>query len=248
MGYTLSEVAAASEKIAEKKGMPQFAVSPSRLSDIESKGIAPSIFRVYSLAIIYRIEPDALMQFYGGDLHANLGSFKVDPPRTHLLPDVLAPTHVPIPTEMDLSFDATRTSHLSRSIKAWGVGSLSFISGLEGQHYIYGYVGSRDFTMHPVILAGSFLKVDERLTTPSEGPFSSELNRPIYFVETRDGFRCCWCVVKKKCIHLIPHPRSGTEPEVLRYPQEAEIIGQVVGVAMDLRHRENAVGEQKLPA
>ncbi len=54
LGLTMREVESASARIAERHGNDEFTVSPSRLSDIETKGLVPSIFRLYSLAIIYR--------------------------------------------------------------------------------------------------------------------------------------------------------------------------------------------------
>ncbi len=54
LGLTMREVESASVRIAERHGNDEFTVSPSRLSDIETKGLVPSIFRLYSLAIIYR--------------------------------------------------------------------------------------------------------------------------------------------------------------------------------------------------
>jgi hypothetical protein len=33
---------------------------------------------------------------------------------------------------------------------------------------------------------------------------------------------------------LVPHPLSSCAPEVYRFPDEAEIVGQVVGVATRL--------------
>jgi hypothetical protein len=54
LGLTMREVESASVRIAEKHGNDEFAISPSRLSDIETKGLVPSIYRLYSLAVIYR--------------------------------------------------------------------------------------------------------------------------------------------------------------------------------------------------
>ena len=45
-----------------------FAIPPSRLSDIETKGVIPSIFRLYSFAAIYRREYRELLSFYGLEL------------------------------------------------------------------------------------------------------------------------------------------------------------------------------------
>ena len=62
----------------------------------------------------------------------------------------------------------------------------------------------------------------------------SELERPIYFVETREGYTCCWCSLKGDDIVLHSHPLSPVPVRVLRHPREAEVIGQVVGIALKL--------------
>jgi len=56
----------------------------------------------------------------------------------------------------------------------------------------------------------------------------SEFERPIYFVETRNGFVCCWCHVSRDRIVLQSHPLSPVPVRTLKHPQEAEVIGQVV--------------------
>jgi len=50
----MRDVESASVQIAQKFDNEEFAIPPSRLSDIETKGIVPSIYRLYALAAIYR--------------------------------------------------------------------------------------------------------------------------------------------------------------------------------------------------
>ena len=91
--------------------------------------------------------------------------------------------------------------------------------------------------MHPILPPGSFVQVDEtksKVGDGTDGTWRSEFERPIYFVEMRDGYTCCWCSVKGNSIVLQPHPLSPVPVRVLRHPQEAEVLGQVVGVAMRL--------------
>ena len=97
-----------------------------------------------------------------------------------------------------------------------------------------GYIGAEDFTMYPILPPGSFVQVDESKNKAREGAWRTEFERPIYFVETREGFVCSWCQVRRENIVLQPHPLSPVPVRILRHPQEAEIIGQVVGVAMRL--------------
>jgi hypothetical protein len=53
-------------------------------------------------------------------------------------------------------------------------------------------------------------------------------------VETREGYICCWCSVQQENLVLQPHPLSPVPVRVLKYPQEAEVLGQVVGMALRL--------------
>src|SRR5438132_45091 len=54
LGLKMRDVEGASARIARKHQNEEFAIPPSRLSDIETKGVVPSIYRVYALAVIYR--------------------------------------------------------------------------------------------------------------------------------------------------------------------------------------------------
>lgn len=67
--------------------------------------------------------------------------------------------------------------------------------------------------------------------------WANEYERPIYFVDVRDGYRCCWCQRDGGELFLQTHPLSPSRPELKRIPQEAEIVGQVVGVVMRLSAR-----------
>jgi hypothetical protein len=78
------------------------------------------------------------------------------------------------------------------------------------------------------------VQVDSRPTRMQHSEWRSEFDRPIYFIELRDGYACSWCEVRGSQITLIPHPLSGCPIRQFVYPDEAEIIGQVTGVAMRL--------------
>jgi len=65
----MRDVEAVSIRLAEKRGNAEFVISPSRLSDIETKGLVPSIYRLYSLAIIYRQDLRQILTWYGIDLN-----------------------------------------------------------------------------------------------------------------------------------------------------------------------------------
>ena len=84
LGLTMREVESASARIAERHGNEEFGVSPSRLSDIETKGLVPSIFRLYSLAIVYRCDLREILAWYGIDLSLSAADLQLNlPPKSH---------------------------------------------------------------------------------------------------------------------------------------------------------------------
>jgi hypothetical protein len=141
---------------------------------------------------------------------------------------------VHVPTKLDPGFDIKRSTDLGRMIENWGTVPMQYLQELSKKKYIYAYVGMEDLTMYPLLLPGSFVQVDESRSRVEEKKWRSELERPIYFVETREGHVCCWCSVRRGEIILQSHPLSPVPARILKHPQDAEVVGQVVGVAMRL--------------
>lgn len=247
MGLTLRDVESAAARIAEEHRNEEFALSISRLSDIESKGVVPSVYRLYSLAVLYRLDLLELLRWYSVPLDSiNHDAALLEAPRSHL--SRIAPlAAVNVPLHLDPSFDPARTCNFGRLVERWGVVPLSFLSQFADEAYTYGYVGTEDFTMYPVILPGSFVQVDERRCEVAEGAWHSEYERPIYFIETREGFFCSWCSLKGNQLIIQPHPLSPQSPRIFRHPQDAEVLGQVVGIAMRFNgwNRLDAAAPQK---
>jgi len=236
LGLTIREVEAASIRLSQKYGNQEFVLSLSRLSDIETKGVLPSIYRLYSFSIIYRRDIKEILSWYGIDLAQWTTDLEmVAVPKTHkleLLPDSAS---VRVPVAMDPAFDLRHTTNIGRMIQKWGAVPFSFLAQLADDDYTYGYVGTEDFTMYPLLLPGSFVQIDETENQIKNEGWRSEYERPIFFVETREGYVCCWCTaLDSHQIMLQPHPLSPVAPRVLKHPQEAEVIGKVVAVAMRL--------------
>lgn len=235
LGLTMREVESASLLIAERHGNDEFSVCPSRLSDIETKGLVPSIFRLYSLSIIYRCDLREVLAWYGIDLNLSAADLHLSlPPKSHFEETLRSTPKVAVPTRLDPAFDPRRTANMSRIVEQWGLVPLAYLANLSNDKYMYGYVGSEDFTMYPLLPPGTFLQVDESRSKIVPGIWRTELERPIYFVETREGYTCCWCSLKGEQIVLQPHPLSPVPVRMMRHPQEAEVIGQIVGVALKL--------------
>jgi transcriptional regulator with XRE-family HTH domain len=235
LGLTLRDVENASARLAAKYGMDDYNLPLSRLSEIETKGVLPSIYRLYTLAVIYRVSVEDILSWFGIDFsRVSADTSVVEPPKSHLLSLRTYQAPVEIPVRIDPGFDVRRTTNIGRMVERWGSVPFAYLRELVGNQYTYGYIGVEDFTMYPLLLPGSFVQIDEARNKVVEAAWRSEYERPIYFVETRDGYTCCWCSIKGIQLILQPHPLSPVQPRVLRDQQEAEIIGQVVGIAMRL--------------
>jgi transcriptional regulator with XRE-family HTH domain len=235
MGLTLRDVELSSTALAESRGIEEFVINPSRLSDIETKGVIPSIYRLYVLSVLYRADFTELLRLYGVDLSFTAADFAIcSPGKTHRLEIAANRGSIQIPVKLDPGFDVRRSADLGRMIESWGTVPMQYLQELSKQKYTYAYIGMEDLTMYPLLLPGSFVQVDERRSRVEEKKWRSELERPIYFVETREGHVCCWCSVRRGEIVLQSHPLSPVPARILKHPQEAEVLGQVVGVAMRL--------------
>ena len=234
LGLTMRDIETASERIAHKRNNEEYSIPISRLSDFETKGVIPSIYRLYSLAVIYRKDMRELLALYGIDLNVPPSDLDiVAPPRSHISTALANTELVQMPVKMDPAFDPRRTLNFGRMVEKWGTVPLAYLEQFSKVDYTYGYVGSEDLTMYPILPPGSFIQVDESRNKVIEGGWRSEYERPIYLVETREGYTCCWCTVGREDLILQSHPLSPVPPKVVRASQ-AEVVGQVVGIAMRL--------------
>src|SRR5258708_20482291 len=61
LGLTMRDIETSSARMAEKYRNEDYSIPPTRLSDIETKGGLPSIFAMYTLAVVYRLDCRVLM-------------------------------------------------------------------------------------------------------------------------------------------------------------------------------------------
>lgn len=235
LGLTLRDVEAASMRLAQIHGNPDMGIAISRISDIETKGLLPSIFRLYSFAVIYRTSIQEMMALFGLDVNQiSSDSSVISPSRTHKTNILDLVGSVRMPIQIDPAFNPASTTNFGRMIVRWGSVPMTFLQQFENTDFTYGYVGTEDFTMYPLLLPGSFVQIDEAMRKVGEKIWRSEYERPIYFVQTRDGFTCSWCEQEGQNMVLLPHPLSPVKIRTLRHDRDVEIIGQVVAVAMRL--------------
>jgi transcriptional regulator with XRE-family HTH domain len=234
LGITVREVEEQSQKIAKAQGNSEFFVSNNWLTRLENTDAVPSIHKLFSLSAVYRVKLADMLPIFGIDLGL-IEKYQIETPpqHTHLvnLEEVDSAKTVTFPARFDPGFRVEETNLLSRMVQVWGEVPVSLIRQLDIQHSQYGYIGLQDHTMYPLLRPGSFVLIDGKLRDIRASHWRTEFDRPIYFVELRTGYACCWCEMRGDELLLIPHPLS-MRPHRHFPAGEAEIIGQVTAVAM----------------
>jgi transcriptional regulator with XRE-family HTH domain len=233
------EVEEATKKIAEKHGRDDYAVVASRLSDIENKGLIPSLHKLYSLCAIYRLDFEEVLGWYGISLASMIADGLFAPTtRTHLVrSEPWKDGSAIYPITLEPGFDPTQTTYLTRIISRWGKVPLLLLDKVDPTaSQRYAFIGTEDWFMYPLLQPGTFVVLDETKRKIIGSGWNTELERPIYFLEHRTGYFCCWCVQERERITLMPHPASGCAP-LLFAMEEVDVVGQVVALAMRFDER-----------
>ncbi|MGH9736207.1 MAG: hypothetical protein ACRD8A_16640 [Candidatus Acidiferrales bacterium] len=235
LGLSVRDVADRSERIARQEENNEFEISTAWLFQVENSDSVPSVYKLYSLSVIYHIKFSDLLLLYGLDLEkAPKHRMLMPGKQTHTTPIQVFDEErlATFPVRFDPGFSIERTSLVSRIVEIWGEVPMGLIQHLDFRNSIYGYIGLEDYTLYPLLRPGSFVQINPRARRVHPVVSSSEYNRPIYFVELRDRYVCSWCELQGTRLILMPHPLSPCATRLYEFPNEASIVGQVTGVAM----------------
>jgi transcriptional regulator with XRE-family HTH domain len=225
LGLTLREVEDRSNLLAQKLGNGAYRISASWLDRVEREERGLSATKLIVLAFVYNLTTDQMLALCPGLGDGPAQFDQISPPNSTLLlaqgpleqharlwlPDKLA-TDPPPEDTMLIQSD----------------------QGALPAHYRRGIIGGRDKTMEPMLLAGSIVLIDtQKRAIAGRKDWTSEFDRPIYFLFARTGYFCGFCELDKRqeWLHLLPHMLS-TEPTDRRwkYRKEVEVIGTVAGM------------------
>ena len=213
---TVRAVEQASRRIADVKGDREFYISNGWLAQLENGVSQPSIWKLFSLSVIYRADLRDLLRLYNIDWDEKEKYEPLaDPSRTQLIPH-----NGNSRSEISLAQDYSTTG-LNVSHSANGDDS--------ARHIIYGHLGLADFTLYPMIRPGALLTIDTTQHQLVTSEWHNEYERPIYFVELRGGYACGWCELQGNQLLIIPYHSPFASVRRFQYPREAEIMGRVVG-------------------
>ena len=233
---SIRDVERFSKKIVAEKNSPAYYVPHNWVSDLENGKSKPRLAKFYSLSLIYECDINEILALFGlnvCDLDKERGLIAL--PHTHLSDLTLsrAGTFVPASLKLPDKLPLERTNLVHRMFQGLGEMPFFLLQQANLRDVLYGWVGTEDYTLDPVIRPGAFVQIDPRQNKVTKGVWPSEYKRPVYFVELRDNrYACCWCDLDGSRLLLVPSPKSPVPIRHLRYPQDAEIVGRVTGVAM----------------
>ncbi len=234
LGLSTREVERLSQQLAASKSNQEYYISHGWLAEVEKALFTPSIYKLYSLSVIYRRSLDEILAIFGiqiGDVGKEQTSLAL--PHTHLAgssAEGSAPLTVPLELRDKVMLE--RTNLVSRMFARWGELPISFLKQMDLQNSLYGYVGMEDYTLYPLIRPGTFVQIDARQTKIGTVSWQNEFDRPIYFVELRDRYVCSWCELHGNQLFLLPYPQSREPVRHARYPLDADVVGRVTAVVM----------------
>jgi len=236
LGLSLRDVETLSHSIAEKLQSSDYNIAHTSLADIENGKWPPTLHRLYTLSVIYGRDYDRLASLCGVPASEALTEHKkLGLPRTYLIgpvPEKHKSTALSA-VELREKLRAERTNLVPKIIETWDEVPL-VLQQMDGSNPLYGYIGLDDYTLHPFIRPGAFVRIDPRQKKIPPVDWHGEHDRPIFFVELRERYVCSWCEMHDGRLILIPSHESKRRAQHVRYPAEATIIGRVTGVTMDL--------------
>jgi transcriptional regulator with XRE-family HTH domain len=214
-------------RFAQEQDEQSYQVSASWLVRLEREDHELTVNKLIALANVYNMPAEQLLRsIYPGSLQPMLRQLSC-PNVTMLLTDG--------PLEEQARYLLTGTldaDHLPEETLL-----LAPESGFSQNSYRRGIIGKRDRILEPIIPAGSIVHIDtQKRAISSRKDWEHELQRPIHFLMTRDGYVCGWCELDKNSewLTLIPHPLSYASSRRWRYRTEIESLGRVVAVAIRL--------------
>jgi transcriptional regulator with XRE-family HTH domain len=237
LGLSARDVERLSMHLARQRKNPYLSFSRTWITDIETGRFVPGSFKMASLAEIYGMELADIHKLYNMSPDITLEQPAFRPPTTQLFTprEELQSQSGDLPPDMRIE----DTNLLTGIVDIWGSVPVPLLRRLGLQQSLYGYIGTEDKSMSPLLPPGSFVQIDSKQNRIKKGPFpksssESHFARPIYFLDIRKGYKCGWCELKDGVLTLIPHPDSGEQTQTFRYPDEVSVVGRVTAVTMSI--------------
>jgi transcriptional regulator with XRE-family HTH domain len=224
-----SEIEKISRAIATETGNSRFYISHGSLDNIENSKTIPGIFKIFSLAVCFRLSYEELLAVFG----VNAGIVEQYAAALHTQGTIVEHGSLVEPTSpFLLKFDSRKDNRVTDVLpgrpEEWGLIPPALVKRLEPARFVYVHVGIEDDTMGDIIPAGSLLEIDKEQNVIERRHWTTIRQRPIYLVWHERGYSCSWCHQNGNVLTLIPHPLSVRTIMRFKTPREATVIGRVV--------------------
>jgi transcriptional regulator with XRE-family HTH domain len=224
------DIELASWLIAETNGCSEYYISPESLAEVE-QGSVPDIRRLLSLAQCLRVPYEQLLLLFDVDLQ--------EIARYRLLPEWQEPASpaMELPknqSDLASNFEAEsgldETTLLGPDSEQWEYVPAELRNRLHPDRYCYALIGLKDDSMSGILPPESLVEVDNRQAEVVRFEWRSLRERPLYLVQHRYGYSCCWAEQQGDELTLLPHPLSQHKAKHFKTPDEALVLGKVVNM------------------
>jgi transcriptional regulator with XRE-family HTH domain len=211
---TVRQVEQASVRIAEAKGDKRFRISNGWLAQLENGISEPSICKLFTLSVIYHANFHDLARLYKVDID------EIQKYESIANPDV---------TQLRADRSINEPYTVTRSATGLVPQLTSTPEAKQPSNIRHGYVGLTDYMMYPLIRPGALVEIDtDQDSVRDAASWHNQFDRPIFFIELREGYACGWCELQGNQLLILPHHSSPSTVRHFIYPREAEIFGRVV--------------------
>src|SRR5260370_15551343 len=205
---SIRDVERSRQRIVEEKKTPAYYVPHNWVSDLENGKSKPRLEKFHSLSLIYKCDINEILALFGlniGDLDKEQGLIAL--PYTHLSGRAISRAEPMVPTSLKLQDKVLleQTNLVHRMFQGLGEMPLFLVQHAGVRDVLYGYVGTEDYTLDPLIRPGTFVQIDPHHNNVTKGILPSQSDRPVSFFHLPNiSYACGWCDYYRSRLLLVP--------------------------------------------
>ncbi len=219
---SIRDVERFSQRIVEEKKNPAYYVPHNWVSDLENGKSKPRLEKFHSLSLIYKCDINEILALFGlniGDLDKEQGLIAL--PYTHLSGRAISRAEPMVPTSLKLQDKVLleQTNLVHRMFQGLGEMPLFLVQHAGVRDVLYGYVGTEDYTLDPLIRPGAFVQIDPHQNKVTKGIWRhlAERIRPsgVLCRASRQSLRLRLVRLRRKPLTGCPVPKIASGHPVL---------------------------------
>jgi hypothetical protein len=155
-------------------------------------------------------------------------------------PDLKLATGIMNPKEL-IKLLRDRDNPTNRLLTAWAEAPLLLMLEDDWENGPLVVVGLSDTMLWPLLPPGSLVRLDTKVRTIEDRSWP-EFERPIYLIECRGKFHCCYAQRRGDMLRLISHLESPDPPSISVPYKEVRVRGRIKPIFRPLATRGSAAG------